>query len=403
MKKILIVISLISVLLTISSCSSITTPNLVISKLFDATSSKDNVIEIYNASENEVDLEDVEIRIYNNGSTTKGGDHSIELTGLLGSKEYYVVSGNNTQNQDIKEKTDFEFEGNLPFNGNDVIELYFKNVLFEQLGYFGFDIDYCLDVTLIRLGHKEEFVSSKEFYQFDFITYIPDLFQQLKNDEHEIKTLEELYAGPKLENRFKTLDYVDPENENLGLGGAALTEVTSVADGDTASFKRMNGYPGGSLRYFYLNTPEVKGNYVDAEAWGYVASKYNKEYLLNNPQNKDIYVQSIPGNALKEGYGRNLALVWINGHLSQFLIVSEGLTEDVGSQYNTYDRILTYLNVPYLTFMRFAQERAIINGWGTKGFPANENGEMSPDWNYDLNKNTTENPVWSPNLDLPWA
>jgi hypothetical protein len=134
-----------------------------------------------------------------------------------------------------------------------------------------------------------------------------------------------------------------------------------------------------------------------------VASKYNKQFLLNNASQKEIHVQSMKGYALNEGYGRYLGLVWVNGYLSQFLIVAEGLSEDVGTNYNDYDLAMHYKNVPYLTFLRFAEQRAKENGWGVKGYPANPNGEKSPDWNYDTNVLTTENPVWTPHLALPWA
>src|SRR5690606_34153138 len=176
----------------------------------------------------------------------------------------------------------------------------------------------------------------------------------------------------------------------------------------TAAFagKSQQGFPGGSMRYFYINTPEVNSTYVIAEPWGYVASKYNKQYLLNDASSKTIIIQSIPGYNLVEGNGRSLGLVWVNGSLSQHLIVREGLTEDVPITYQPYDVLLTYKKVPYLTFLRYAEKVAKDNGWGVKGYPANPNGEKSPDWNFDANGGTgalaTTNPIWEPHLPLPW-
>jgi endonuclease YncB( thermonuclease family) len=291
----------------------------------------------------------------------------------------------------------------LPFNGNDVIELVHKDNRVDIIGFEGTDIDYALNLTLIRLGEVTDYKGSTTFDTFTFISYIPDVFKYLKNDTHEIKTLEDLYAGPQLEERYKNMPYIDPNNEENGAGGAVLVTNTSVADGDTAYFSAMNGFPGGSVRYFYLNTAEVDGGFVSAEPWGYVASKYNKEYLLNDSENKEIRIQSIPGSALNEGYGRNLGLVWINDYLSQFLIVAEGLTEDVPTIYEAYDLLLTYKDVPYLTFMRFAEQRAKENGWGLKGYPTNPDGEKSPDWNYQSNSKATTDPTWEPHLELPWV
>ena len=401
MKKAIILLIVLTSLLTLISCQT-ETPNFVISKVFDATSSHNNVIELYNPSGEDIDLTKAEIRIYNNGSTTEGGDHAIKLQGTLASGSYYVLTGNNPSNNTVVRQADQQHEASLPFNGNDVIELYYNNQKVDQFGLLGFDINFAVDLTMIRLGEKESYQASTEYDPFNFIAYIPDLFDFVKNDDHEIKTLEQLYQGPQLEQRYLDMPYVDPNNTELGYGGAVVVNNTGVADGDTAYFQAMNGYPGGSLRYFYLNTPEVDGGNVSAEPWGYVASKYNKEYLLNNPTSKTIHVQSIPGNSLQEGYGRNLGLVWVNGALSQFWIVAEGLSEDVGSQYQAYDYLLTYKNVPYLTFLRFAQHRAEENGWATKGFPSNPDGEKSPDWNYDTRRNTTQNPVWTPHLKLPW-
>ncbi len=400
-KKTSIIMTIFFMILILVGCQE-TAPNVVISKVFDATANANNVIELYNPTNETIDATQLNIRIYSNGSTTKGGDHQLKLTGTIQANDYYVITGVNPIDDLILSKADFKHTANLPFNGNDVIELYYGETLLDQFGLLGFDINFAVDLTMIRLGEKESYIGSKEFDAFQYIAYVPDVFKYLKNDDHEIKTLEDLYEGPKLESRFLSMPYVDPDRPTIGFGGAVSVINSGIADGDTATFTARNGYPGGSMRYFYINTPEVDGSNVSAEPWGYVASKYNKEFLLKDASTKEILVQSIPGNALTEGYGRNLGLVWINGHLSQFLIVAEGLSEDVGTTYFAYDRILTYKDVPYLTFLRFAQQRAIDNGWATKGFPSNPSGEKAPDWNFDTNRNTTTNPVWTPKLPLPW-
>jgi micrococcal nuclease len=401
MKKIIGLLTFTLILIALSSCQK-ETPNIVFSKIFDATSMANNAIELYNASNNTIDLSQLEIRIFNNGSSTEGGDHQIKLEGKLEVGHYYVITGSNPTNMTLQEKADFKWRDSLPFNGNDVIELYYRSTLLDQFGLLGYDIDFSIDVTMIRLGTIESYRPQPTFDAFSYIAYLPNMFQYLKTQDHPIQTLEQLYEGPRLEARYLEMPYQDPNNPSLGFGGAVKTQVTGVADGDTAYFQALNGYPGGSLRYFYINTPEVDGSNVSAEAWGYVASLYNKNYLLNDSTNKEIHVQSIPGNALQEGYGRNLGLVWINGYLSQFLIVSEGLSESIGSQYAAYDYLLTYQNIPYLTFLRFAEQRAVLMGWGTKGYPSNIEGEKAPDWNFDTNRNTTQNPVWTPHLELPF-
>lgn len=402
MKKSLTILTWLVLSVFIASCQKEETSSVVVSKLFDASSQSNNVIELYNNSDLDEDLSNYTIQIYTNG--VEEPSKFIELSGTIAANSYYSIIGSTATDNQVLAAADYTYqEGSLPFNGNDAIELVKKSTTIDYLGYTGIDISFALDVTLIRLGEKEDYAPSSLYYDFNFITYIPDAFMYLENDTHEIKTLDDLYAGPLLEERYLSMPYVSTTNQTIGGGGAVTTFNTGIADGDTAYFTASNGFAGGSVRYFYLNTPEVNGGVVVAEPWGYVASKYNKKYLLVDANTKDIKVQSIPGYSLEEGYGRNLALVWVNGALSQFLIVSEGLTEDVGSAYHDYDVLLTYKNVPYLTFMRFAEERARINGWGVHGYPSNPDGEKSPDWNYQADANSTNDPIWEPHLDLPWA
>lgn len=403
MKKSYLVIMLLMFSVLLFACGE-KSYQIVISKVYDATTQVNNAIELYNTSDKTVNLNNYALNFYTNGSLDVS--QTIALSGSIDAKSYYVIASSEATDSELIDATDLIYqEGTMPFNGNDVIELVHKNNVVDTVGQKGINIEYAKDLTLIRLGEVHAFQAQAEFYAFNFIYYLPDLFQFLKNDNYEIKTIEDIYNGPRLEDRYLEMPYVSPDNDTIGGGGAVLTINTGIADGDTAYFRAGNGFPGGSVRYYYLNTPEVQGSYVNAEPWGYVASKYNKEYQLVNANEKTIYVQSMAGYALTEVNGRNLALVWINGYLSQFMIVSEGLSEEVDITYDNYDRAMSYKYVPYLTFLRFVEERAKINGWATKGYPSNPDGEKSPDWNYAASgggSNTTVNPVWSPHLTLPW-
>jgi len=401
MKKTIVLVLILFVVFTLGACQKKDLSPVVISKVFDATLQPENIIELYNPSDKDINLNGYVLNFYTNGSLEVSV--SIPLSGTIKATSYFAIGSTNSTNATTKALYDFSYtEGSLPYNGNDAIELSFKKTVIDYVGLVGSDVDFSRNLTLIRLGEKEDYKPSKTFDKISFIYYLPDMFQYLKNDNHEIKTLEDLYAGPRLEERYKQMPYVDPDNDSIGGGGAVLTLLSGVADGDTAFFTAGNGFSGGSVRYFYLNTPEVDGSHVSAEPWGYVASKYNKEYLLSNSTSKEIHIQSIKGYALKEVHTRSIGLVWVNGYLSQFLIVSEGLSEDVGMNYTASDLEMHYKNVPYLTFLRFAEYRAKQNGWATKGFPNVLDGEKAPDWNYETNKNTTMQPVWTPHLPLPW-
>ncbi len=237
MKKVITMFIIFVSLITIQACQT-ETPNLVISKVFDATSMSNNAIELYNPTNEAISLDDVEIRIYNNGSTTEGGDHAMTLNGTIEPANYYVISGNNATESLLLENTDFSFDSNLPFNGNDVIELFYNNQKIDQFGLLGYDINFSVDLTMIRLGYKEDYVASLEYDQYNFIAYLPDMFNYLKNDDHDIKTLEQLYQGPQLEQRYLDMPYVDPNNDELGFGGAVIVNNTGLQTGIRHIFKQ---------------------------------------------------------------------------------------------------------------------------------------------------------------------
>ena len=128
--------------------------------------------------------------------------------------------------------------------------------------------------------------------------------------------------------------------------------------------------------------------------------RFNKEFILSNANDKEIRVQSVPGGTLTDTYARNLGLIWVNGKLSQFEIVSEGLSKVFSSAFTESDMLLNYEGVPYLTFLLFAEQRAKLEGWGVHGYPGNSAGEKSPDWNYEENKRADAEDYkdWKPRL-----
>ncbi|VEU83049.1 lamin tail domain-containing protein [Acholeplasma hippikon] len=403
MKKTLLSIIFVFAAFVLVACGKNEAKPLVISKVYTSEAQEDNLIELYNASEKAIELKNYSIQIYTNGS--KEVNQTIALTGSIESEGYYVIGSSFHTDSNVKAKIDLVYENFLPFNGNDAIELAYNKKGIDLVGTIGSDSVFAFNLTIIRTGLKEEYAPSMEYKFTKFISYVPNAYQYLKNDNHEIKTVEDILKGPKLEQRYLETTYVNPTRPTVGNGGVITTTLQSIADGDTAWFVAKDGFPGGSVRYYYINTPEVNGSYVNAQPWGYVASKYNKEYLLVNASTKTLQLQSIPNYSLTEGNGRNLSLVWVNGHLSQFMIAAEGLTQ-VPLSFESYDLLLTYKDIPYLTFLKFAEENAKANGWGIHGYPTNPNGEKSPDWNYQANGGVgalaTTNPNWKPHLPLPW-
>jgi hypothetical protein len=388
-----------------STSGEVVIPPLVISKLITGTQSKNNVIELYNPSLIDLNGADFSLDFYGNGSLSITA--SFNLEGIIEKQSYYTIVSSTHTVDSILSQADYVFTtGSLPFNGNDVIELSFQGLPSDRIGVIGLDIDYSKNATFIRTGEKETYAPSLSYSNLKFIRYLPDLYNRIGNDDHQLKTLEDMMEGPRLESRYLSNPFIDPNQTTLGGGGVVTTTNQSIADGDTATFAASGQFGGGSVRYYYINTPEVNGNYVDAEPWGYVASKYNKEYLMKDVSSLTLQIQSIPGAALKEVNNRSLGLVWINGHLSQFLIVKEGLSEDVGLNPSSQDLLLSYKEVPYLSFLQVAEAHATMQGWGTKGYPRNPDGEKSPDWNYSafngVGALATTNPIWTPHFPIPW-
>lgn len=413
MKKLSLISILFASLLTAclpatssSTSENVVIPPLVISKLITGTSSKNNVIELFNPTEVSMDASLFTLEFYGNGSLTPTA--SIPLVNTIDPLDYYVIVSANHDQTSLVASADLVIStGSLPYNGNDVIELTYQGIASDRIGNIGLDIDFSRFSTFIRTGLKEDYQPSLVFNNLKFIRYLPDLYSAIGSDDHQIKTLDQMMEGPRLEARYTSLPFVSTTSSTQGGGGVVTTTNISVADGDTASFSSSGQFGGGSVRYVYINTPEVDGNYVDAEPWGYVASKYNKEYLLKDPATLTIQIQSIPDSALKEVNNRSLGLVWVNGHLSQFLIVKEGLSEDVALTPTSSDLALSYKDIPYLSFLQVAEANAIEQGWATKGYPRNPEGERSPDWNYlafnGIGALATTQPVWTPHYPIPWG
>lgn len=96
--------------------------------------------------------------------------------------------------------------------------------------------------------------------------------------------------------------------------------ITSVHDGDTVKADIDLGFgvwiKNQSLRFFGVNTPELKGETKDAAI---KARNHIKELLLN----KEVIIETIADK--KEKYGRWLVKVTYNNILINELLIQEGL------------------------------------------------------------------------------
>ncbi len=148
MKKSYLILTLTTVLIagcnsTSSSSSQTLTPlpNVVISKLFTASSTRNNLIELYNPTDAPIALSWISLDFYNNGSNDI--TNQILLDGQINASGYYVIGSPAHDSADVKAKMDFQLEtGSLPFNGDDAIRLSKGNRVIDAIGVIGFDIAY---------------------------------------------------------------------------------------------------------------------------------------------------------------------------------------------------------------------------------------------------------------------
>src|SRR5690554_2030107 len=103
MKKILSIL-LTGLVFLLVSCKS-TVPNVVISKVYGNTNVENNLIELYNNSEENVNLKDYKINFYNNGSSDV--TNTIDLTGTIEANSFFVIGSNNFDVLEHKDKLVF--------------------------------------------------------------------------------------------------------------------------------------------------------------------------------------------------------------------------------------------------------------------------------------------------------
>ena len=157
------------------------TSDVVISKVYTTAYQSDNLLELYNPSEEVVKLSNHELYFYSNGSEEVSV--KIKLTGEIAAKGYFVIGSNQQTISSVKPLIDFTYEdGPLPFNGNDAIELRVSGKAHDLVGTIGMDLDFSRNQTMIRLGNPAEFKPDASYTAYKFISYKPEAFNYLKNE-----------------------------------------------------------------------------------------------------------------------------------------------------------------------------------------------------------------------------
>ena len=272
--------------------------SLIISKYIDGGDlSLDQAIELYNATNEDIQLGDYFIAIYQNGSFVP--NYKISLGDVTLSPGETFVIANSGANANILALTDLT-TSDLVFDGNDTIQLCYKN---------GTYID-----TIYNLGNKN-FVLDNEVFIRDALV-VSGTREFIYNEWHGfIPTYTEgLGTHPQVIPYEVNFNFIDrPFNDPLG--GMDSVVLSHAIDGDTASF--VPGFISEArVRFLGVDTPET---YPEIDFWGPEAKAYTK-LILENAEN--IYIQSDPDLGLYGNYGRSLGLVWVD-------LGTEGLSIDI--------------------------------------------------------------------------
>ena len=383
MKKFINLVIIMLVLLFMNSCNNVKN-ELIITTYLEGTDNN-QCIEIYNYTENEVNLKKYKIEIY---GVKDNIISTVNLSGKLAAKDCCVIVNSNAS-QELLEKADIKSD-DLVFGGLEGIVLAYKGTRIDVVGTIGKRND-MRDRTLLRKVDMQE--AKTKFDMYDYIIYDKDYFKYLGVYENSV-TPEELLAGPKFISSYLEEDFMlKTDNASLlGGGGAVEVSLYKNVDGDTTYFIfpdeldiayfvkpdniiYTNGKPSTKVRYQDINTPETYTGNI--EEWGWPAKLYTAQ--LQNEADK-IYVQSVLGDSLLCTFGRIMGYVFVEkGNDSvcvNFMIIKMGYSRVAVST----KMDLKYKDVPYYGYMSNAMLYAEREGLGLHG------DVLDPYWDYVANK-----------------
>jgi predicted extracellular nuclease len=155
MKRILNILTLYLLVVILSGCN-INNSKIVISEVIH--SSKLIALELYNTTNKDITLKNYKINIYSNGNTEI--DYEIELEGKIESNGFYIITyGNTHSDSNIVSITDL-FSTDLKYNGNDTIELTYKNKSITVFGEIGVNVDFGANSSVVK---KTEYLKETKY------------------------------------------------------------------------------------------------------------------------------------------------------------------------------------------------------------------------------------------------
>ena len=395
MKKLLLIVSTLLLGLLLVSCKDdkvvipedVDTP-IVISKVATNSFYAYSGIEIYNPSNEDVNLDNHFIYVYTASSNKI--DTTIKLTGTVKAKDFFLVA-NKTSEADFLALSDQEFEGRM-LTGDEALVLKGGKTTKDVLGQIGASYNYinsAMGGTLVRRPSRME---QRDVYrETDYLQFQEDRFDMFGKLEIPVSE-EDLIYGPQLTDEVRALPFYEP-NSNKGTGGGGAVVVTNPGynDGDTTTFS----YPGeGSkpTRYYFVDTPETQSTRI--EEFGYQASNFTNNMLNEADQlGLNIEVQVPKGQTTDGGFQRFFGNVYVDGYSVSYMLLISGLAK-TGVSGQGQDSESIYKGMSLESWMRYANSFAVENKLGI-------HGEKDESY-YDNGKDEGENIGIRPYFEKPY-
>ncbi len=368
---------------------------LIFTELMVGAGDNNRALELYNFSDEDVDLSKYTISHYKREMTP---DSTITLSGTVKAKETYVIVTGSSDSEELRAKADY-IANDLTFTGKGALTLNLDGFIVDTLGFISYYNDYAASATLVRkvdyMVPRAPLEEGGEAYdEYDWIRYGTDNYKYLGNVENSV-TPEELLNGPCLEDKYLDLEqypfYYNDGNSLRGGGGAVEASVKNNIDGDTSDFYistvnpsdfmydyygTANGKNWIRARYFAVDTPE-SGGAAGIQEFGMMA-KYYTAYIQNNAEK--MYIQTVKDDSIVGQFGRLLSFVWAD---RDTLVNYETIKAGYSSTQIAWNEALTYKDLPYESYFRNATLYA-------RKFKKGRYGEKDPYWNYTSHKSYCE-------------
>jgi len=306
---------------------------LMISKYLEG-SLYNRSIELFNISEETIDLSLYHLSLYLDGSSSI--NYTINMTGLLEPGETFIISYPNSD-LSILEKSDLLSES-LLFNGNDTVTLdYYNNETVDAIGTIGWGLFYLDDQTLVR---KPTVSAPNSLFSIDeWDSYTKDYIVLFGS--HPV-TYSTTFT---FDTSFLALPFTEP-------GGMIEVDYYSIYDGDTAYF--TPGFLGENrVRFIGIDAPEMGSGTLAIQARDYARNRLSTATT--------IYLQHEPTSGNVDTYGRYLALIWVDGALLNYEMVLNGYSQN---NYQDSTMALIFNGIPLSRWMTNAENYAKSHNLG---------------------------------------